>query len=99
MAQQRASCLRSLRTPDARNSITMRKNSLRLPLRLGVFARVILFSTLLLSTAFATRVERQIDSWKPQHYLVTIALDDKLTEITASTRIDIKILKATRVID
>ena len=77
----------------------MRKNSLRLPSRLCVFARVILLLTLLLSTAFATRVERVIDTWKPQHYLVNIALDDKLTEITASTRIDVQILKPTRVID
>jgi aminopeptidase N len=78
----------------------MRKNSLRLPLRLCDFARVIFSLALLLSTAVAARVERLIDTWKPTHYLVNITLDDKLSEITsASTRVYVKILKPTRVID
>jgi aminopeptidase N len=64
-----------------------------------VLIRVLILLAFLSSPAFATRVERQIDSWKPQHYVVNIALDDKLTEITASTRIDVNILKPTRVID
>jgi aminopeptidase N len=71
-----------------------------LPLGLCAFARVILSFALLFSTALAARVERLIDTWRPTHYLVNITLDDKLTEITAaSVRIDVKILKPTRVID
>jgi len=78
----------------------MRKKPLRLPLRLCDFARVILSFALLLSTAVAARVERLIDSWKPTHYLVNITLNDQLSEITsASTRVYVKILKPTRVID
>ena len=65
-----------------------------------MIARILIVLVLLCSSAFATRVERSIDSWEPNHYLVNITLDDKLTEITtASARIDIKILKPTRVID
>jgi len=72
-----------------------------LPLRRCAFAGEILLAIILLASfAFATRVERSIDLWQPKHYLVNITLDDKLTEITtASARIDIKILKPTRVID
>jgi aminopeptidase N len=78
----------------------MRKKPLRLPLRLCGFARVILSLALLLSTAVAARVERLIDTWRPTHYLVNISLDDKLSEISsASTRVYVKILKPTRVID
>lgn len=78
----------------------MRKNSLRLPLRLCGFARVILSLALLLSTAVGARVERLIDTWRPIHYLVNITLNDQLSEITsASTRVYVKILKPTRVID
>src|SRR5689334_1619845 len=65
-----------------------------------MITRILIVLVLLCSSAFATRVERSIDSWKPNHYLVNITLDDQLTEITtASARIDIKILKPTRVID
>ena len=72
-----------------------------LTLRLCAFARNILLLVIILaSSAFAVRVERQIDSWKPEHYLVNLTLNESLSEITAaSTRIDIKILKPTRVID
>ena len=72
-----------------------------LPLRLCAFAReILLLITILTCPAFAVRVERQIDSWRPKHYLVNITLNDKLSEITsASTRIDVAILKPTRVID
>ncbi|HKG97427.1 MAG TPA: hypothetical protein VKA97_06425, partial [Pyrinomonadaceae bacterium] len=74
--------------------------SLRLPLRLCAFARVILSFTLLLSTAVAARVERLIDTWRPTHYLVNITLDDQLSEITsASTRVYLTIVKPTREID
>ena len=59
-----------------------------------------LFLSLQLSTAFAVRVERLIDSWRPEHYLVNITLNDQLTEITsATTRINILVLKPTSLID
>ena len=72
-----------------------------LSLRLCAFAGKFLLAIIILaSPAFATRVERQIDSWKPEHYLVNITLNENLSEITsASTRIDVKILKPTRLID
>lgn len=56
---------------------------------------------LVLSTlAFATRVERLIDSWQPTHYVVNLTLNDRLSEfVTASARIDILILKQTSSID
>src|ERR1041384_101365 len=62
--------------------------------------RVIFVLLLVSSSALAARVERLIDTWQPQHYLVNISLNDQLTEISsASARIDIKVLKPTRVID
>src|ERR1041385_136503 len=72
-----------------------------LSLRLYAFAReIFLVIIVLASPAFATRVERQIDSWKPENYVVNLTLNDSLSEITsASTRINVKILKPTRVID
>jgi aminopeptidase N len=71
-----------------------------LPLRRCAVARVIFFLLLFSSFAFAARVERLIDTWQPQHYLVNITLNDQLSEITAaSTRIYIRILKPTRTID
>ena len=73
---------------------------MRLPLRLRAFARVILCLGLLVSTAFAARVERLIDTWRPTHYLVNIMLNDQLSEITSATvGIYVTILKPTRVID
>jgi aminopeptidase N len=76
---------------------------LRLPLRLCVFARIILsfaFILLLLSAALAARVERLIDTWRPTHYLVNITLNDQLSEITsASARISLVLVKQTAVID
>ena len=69
------------------------------PLRRCAFARVI-FLLLFSSSALAARVERVINNWQPQHYLVNITLNDQLTEISsASARIDVRILKSTRVID
>ena len=60
----------------------------------------LLLIIVLATSAFATRVERQIDSWKPEHYQVNITLNETLSEIaSASTRIDVKILKPTRLID
>ena len=78
----------------------MLKTSLRLPLRLCVFTRVILCFVVLFSTAFAARVERLIDTWRPTHYLVNITLNEQLSEITsASVRINVSIVKPTRAID
>src|SRR5687768_1928803 len=55
---------------------------------------------LLVSPALAIRVERLIDTWRPEHYLVNITLNNQLSEITsASTRINILILKPTTLID
>ena len=60
----------------------------------------LLFLPLQLSTAFAARVERLIDTWRPEHYQVNITLNDQLSEITsASTQISILVLKPTQVID
>lgn len=74
--------------------------TLRPPLRLCAFARVILLFLLLFPSAFASRIERLIDRWKPQNYIVNITLNDQLSEITSATvRIDVRILKPTRVID
>ena len=67
---------------------------------MNTLARVILTLLLVSSAAVAARVERLIDNWQPQHYLVNITLNDQLSEISsASARIDIRILKPTRMID
>lgn len=73
---------------------------LLLPLRRCAVARAIFLLLLVSSSALAARVERLIDMWQPQNYLVNISLNDQLTEISsASARIYIKVLKPTRVID
>src|SRR5690349_3899629 len=52
------------------------------------------------TVSYAVRVERSVDTWRPEHYLLNIALDDQLSEIASATaRIDIVILKPTAVID
>src|SRR5689334_8714303 len=52
------------------------------------------------TVSYAVRVERSVDTWRPEHYLLNIALDDQLSEISSATaRIDIVILKPTLVID
>ena len=65
--------------------------------------RSLLLLALLLITSsvvFADRVERLVDTWVPRHYVVSLTLNDKLTEIvTARTRIDLLLLKKTAVID
>src|ERR1041385_7948079 len=102
MAQQRPHRLRSLSFIDARNPLTikLRGVSLRLPLRLCAFARILLSFALLLSAALAARVERVVDKWRPEHYLVNITLNDQLSELTsASARINVLILKQTNLID
>ena len=61
-----------------------------------LFALTILTS----SVAFATRVERLIDAWQPSNYVVSLTLNDQLSEIvTGSARIDVLVLKETSVID
>jgi aminopeptidase N len=62
---------------------------------------LLLALTFLTSTAvFAARVERLIDSWQPKHYVVSLTLNDQLSEIvTGSARIDVLVLKQTAVID
>ena len=71
----------------------MTKTSRRLILVLALT----LFTT---SVAFATRVERLIDSWQPKHYVVSLTLNDKLSEIvTGSARLDVLVLKKTALID
>ena len=52
------------------------------------------------TVSYATRVERLVDTWRPTHYLVNITLNDQLSEIvTATTRVDMLILKPTTLID
>jgi aminopeptidase N len=76
-----------------------------LPLRLCAFARVIFLSSLTLfllfaSSVFAARIERLIDKWRPEHYLVNLTLNDQLSEITvAQASINVLILKQTNLID
>ncbi len=71
-----------------------------LPLRLCAFARAFLFLLILVSPALAARVERLIDTWRPEHYLVNITLNTQLSELSsASARINILVLKQTNVID
>ena len=71
-------------------------------LRLCVFARVIplLIFIVYVAPAFAARIERLIDTWRPEHYVVNLTLNDNLSEITsASARINVLIVKQTTVID
>jgi aminopeptidase N len=52
------------------------------------------------SVAFAARVERLIDTWQPKNYVVSLKLNDQLSEIvTGSARIDVLVLKKTSAID
>jgi len=54
----------------------------------------------LFSPALASRIERLIDKWRPEHYIVNITLNEGLSEITsASARINVVIVKPTSVID
>ena len=50
--------------------------------------------------AYGVRVERQIDTWQPKHYVVSLTLNDQLSQIVAgSARIDVLVLKQTSLID
>ena len=51
------------------------------------------------SVVFAARVERLIDTWQPKHYVVSLMLDEQLSEIIARARIDVVVLKKTSIID
>jgi aminopeptidase N len=65
-----------------------------------VLIRVLFLVAILASPALAIRVERLIDKWRPEHYIVNITLNDGLSEITsASARINVLIVKQTSVID
>ena len=59
----------------------------------------LLLLLLLVSSAYAARVERLLDTWRPEHYLIDITLNDRLSEISATARINILILKQTNLID
>ncbi len=62
--------------------------------------RSLLLLLLLSSLAYAVRVERLIDKWQPKHYVVSLTLNDQLSEIVAgSARIDVLVLKKTSLID
>ena len=69
-------------------------NPIRLNLRSSVLLLLVVFSP-----AFAARIERLIDTWRPEHYTVNITLNDQLSEISATARINILILKQTNLID
>jgi len=69
---------------------------IRLHPRSSVFIVLLL---VLVSPSFAARIERLIDTWRPEHYLVNITLNTQLSEITASARINILVLKPTNLID
>ena len=74
-----------------------------LPLRLCAFTRKFLpvvLALVFVSTGIAARIERLIDTWRPEHYVVNITLNDRLSEITsASARVKVLIVKQTSVID
>lgn len=62
--------------------------------------RVLILLALLASPALAIRVERLIDKWRPEHYIVNLTLNEGLSEITsASARINVLVVKPTSVID
>src|ERR1044071_1845672 len=88
MARGRPLRLRSLSTTNVRRSLMIRLKSAPIS---------VLF---LFSPARASRVERLIDKWRPEHYIVNITLNEGLSEITsASARINLVIVKPTTVID
>jgi aminopeptidase N len=62
--------------------------------------KIVLVILALVCSALAARVERLIETWRPEHYLVNITLNDRLSELTSATaRINIRVLKQTSVID
>jgi aminopeptidase N len=70
-------------------------NPIRVHLRSSAF---LIF--LLVSPAFPARSERLIDTWRPEHYILNITLNDQLSAITsASVRVNVLIVKPTNLID
>ncbi len=68
--------------------------------KLRTCLKLLVLLALLSSVAFAARVERLIDSWQPKHYVVSLTLNDQLSElVSASARIDVVVLKRTTLID
>ena len=69
--------------------------------RLPVYLQLLLLLLILnlWSVSYGVRVERLIDTWQPQHYIVNIGLNDRLSEISASASIELLVLKPTAVID
>ncbi|HZN09793.1 MAG TPA: M1 family metallopeptidase [Pyrinomonadaceae bacterium] len=64
------------------------------------FATSLLLLLIVCSIASAVRVERLIDTWQPKHYVVSLTLNDQLSEIVSgSARIDVLVLKKTSLID
>jgi aminopeptidase N len=62
--------------------------------------KTVLILLFLVSSALAARIERLIDTWRPEHYLVNITLNDQLSELSsASAVINILVLKQTSAID
>ena len=69
--------------------------NIRVHLRSSAFLVLLFFSP-----ALAARIERLIDTWRPEHYIVNITLNDQLSEITsASARVNVLIVKNTNLID
>src|ERR1041384_5213000 len=88
MAPGRPLRLRSLSTTNSRSLLMIRLKS-------ALICVLVLFSP-----ALASRVERLIDKWRPEHYIVNITLNEGLSEITsASARINVLVVKPTTVID
>ena len=59
------------------------------------FATSLLLLLIVCSIASAVRVERLIDTWQPKHYVVSLTLNDRLSEIVSgSARIDVLVLNA-----
>src|ERR1044072_4247929 len=73
---------------------------MKIRLSLSLQSLLLLLALIPCTVSYAVRVERSVDTWQPKHYLLNIALDDQLSEISSATaRIDIVILKPTSLID
>jgi aminopeptidase N len=65
--------------------------------RFFLLVAVVVFTS---PVVFAARVERLIDTWQPKNYVVSLTLNDQLSEIvTGRARIDVLVLKKTALID
>jgi aminopeptidase N len=73
------------------------RHSLPLPLTILLLLNLVLVPC---TGSYAARVERLVDTWQPKHYAINITLDDQLSElVSATTRIDVSVLKPTTLID